>query len=278
MFKVNIFSDLVTNLTLLVSVLSTIGVMLKSDQLTWPVPHKLYECSRKQRTLLWVAHSIMVSNIGITWHNEASGRNTILHQSQRTSIRTLGLIEENSRFKQFGLKLFEVGAVYSDSMPSDVKPHSNSNNFRARWELTHSAALARYSIKYRVFQFPCTESSEQVHINLDGCPLQNPYFATIPWPFQFLESTTNNPRTNHYPSYLRQVDIFVWFQRCVSVFSKPMPILHRRDSPWNPTSSPSPSAAYWKVPHGVQVQVWGGQQRSSVGSWRYTNMLHASEI
>ena len=159
--------------------------MLKSDQLTWPVPHKLYECSRKQRTLLWVAHSIIVGNIGITWHNEAFWRNTILHQSQRTSIRTLGLIEENSRFKQFGLKLFEVGAVYSDSMPSDVKPHSNSNNFQVRWELTHSATLARYSIKYRVFQFPCTESSEQVHINPDGCPLQNPYFATIPWPFQF---------------------------------------------------------------------------------------------
>ena len=98
MFKVSILRDLVTNLALLVSVLNTIDVMLKSDQLTWPVPHKLYECSRKQRTLLWVAHSIMVGNIGITWHNEASGRNTILHQSQRTSIRTLGLIEENSRF------------------------------------------------------------------------------------------------------------------------------------------------------------------------------------
>lgn len=63
-------------------------------------------------------------------------------------------------------------------------------------------------------QFPCTQSSEQI-INPDGCPLQNPYFAAIPWPFQFWKSTTNNPKTNHYQSYLRQLDIFAWFQRCV---------------------------------------------------------------
>lgn len=105
-------------------------------------------------------------------------------------------------------------------MPSDVKPkgsHRNSNNFRARWEFTHWAMLAKCSIKYRVLmgvQFPCTQSSEQI-INPDGCPLQNPYFAAIPWPFQFWKSTTNNPKTNHYQSYLRQLDIFAWFQRCV---------------------------------------------------------------
>lgn len=135
--------------------------------------------------------------------------------------------------------------------------------------------LAKCSIKYRVLmgvQFPCTQSSEQI-INPDGCPLQNPYFAAIPWPFQFWKSTTNNPKTNHYQSYLRQLDIFAWFQRCVrrvilEVFANFATQSFTLKSNFISVSKCGILKSTSWCPG-----VCGERQRSSVGSWRYTDML-----